>query len=487
MEKITVTEGPITNPAKHSAHFDLAASTVVVEHMLIRDGDVVREAQRWTTGERGPVVEDVGRLIGADLTNYVAEALRIGAHALSVTGQAQESRALERMLKDVGDKTADSTTKAAEVTGRAVKEASEAVIRAANEAKKAITEVDARSREEFTTAVTVAKRDLNTEVRRIFGGESPELLERLQPLLNKFSTDLDTKVSAGTSELLAKAAKQFDPTDPTSPMAKHMAALGARQELLTQQLNKNHSELASKVDQLSTALKVQEAKTTLATVTPIKGDSYARQIHPLMLHIAAGLGDEYDDTSAIAGRLPRCKKGDGVLAIDSGSARVVIEVTDSARVGWSDYLDEAERNRDAGTSLGLVRTSTQNGGQTIRVIGPRRVVMAFDPENDDPDLLRTVVMLLRTTAVAASSRRGAHQIATAEEKISEALAQLAKIDSVKKLADAIQKNATKIDGECTNLNSGIRRLLDQALAALTGTGAATATEIPADGVHHGAA
>jgi hypothetical protein len=96
-------------------------------------------------------------------------------------------------------------------------------------------------------------------------------------------------------------------------------------------------------------------------------------------------------------------------------------------------------------------------------------------------------MLLRTTAVAASSRRGAHQIATAEEKISEALAQLAKIDSVKKLADAIQKNATKIDGECTNLNSGIRRLLDQALAALTGTGAATATEIPADGVHHGAA
>ena len=289
----------------------------MVEYILIRDGDVVREAQRWTTGERGPVIEDIDQLTGADLTNYVTEALRIGAHALSVTGQAQESRALERMLKDVGDKTVDSTTKAAEVTGRAVKEASEAVTRAANEAKKAITEVDARSRREFTTAVTVAKYDLNTEVRRIFGGESPELLERLQPLLDKFGTDLDTKVRAGTSELLAKAAKQFDPTDPTSPMAKHMAALGARQEQLTQQLNKNHSELASKVDQLSTALKVQEAKTALATVTPIKGDSYARQIHTLMLGIAAGLGDEYDDTSAVAGRLPRCKKGDGVLTIDA--------------------------------------------------------------------------------------------------------------------------------------------------------------------------
>ena len=482
-----MTERPITNPAKYSAHFDLAASAVVVEYMLIRDGDIVREAQRWTTGERGPVIEDLDHLTGADLTNYVTEALRIGAHALSVTGQAQESRALERMLKDVGDKTADSTTKAAEVTGRAVKEASEAVTRAANEAKKAITEVDARSRQEFTTAVTVAKRDLNTEVRRIFGGESPELLEHLQPLLDKFSTELDTKVSAGASELLAKAAKQFDPTDPTSPMAKHMAALGARQEQLTQQLSKNHAELASKVDQLSTALKVQEAKTALATVTPIKGDSYARQIHTLMLGIAAGLGDEYDDTSVVAGRLPRCKKGDGVLTINAGSARVVIEVTDSARVRWSDYLDEAERNRNAVTSLGLVRTATQNGGQTIRVIGARRVVMAFDPENDDADLLRTVVMLLRTTAVAASARKGTHQIATAEEKINEALAQLAKIDSVKKLADAIQKSAVKIDGECTSLNSSTHRLLDQALAALTGTGAVTTIEPPVEGAHHGAA
>lgn len=74
-----------------------------------------------------------------------------------------------------------------------------------------------------------------------------------------------------------------------------------------------------------------------------------------------------------------------------------------------------ECNR-AAASLGLVRTSTQNGGQTIRVIGARRVVMAFDPENDDPDLLRTVVLLLRTTAVIASARKGVHQIARAEER-----------------------------------------------------------------------
>ena len=60
--------------------------------------------------------------------------------------------------------------------------------------------------------------------------------------------------------------------------------------------------------------------------------------------------------------------------------------------------------------------------------------MAFDPEHDDPELLRTVVMLLRAAALAASARTGATEIATAEEKIDEALEQLGKIDEIKKSA-----------------------------------------------------
>src|SRR5947208_1491166 len=103
-----------------AARFDTDANAVVVEALTIRDKDVVREAQRWTTGERGPVVEDQDQLAHADLSGFVTDAVRIGAQALSLTGQAQEVRALERMLKEVGDRTADSASQAAEFTGRAV-------------------------------------------------------------------------------------------------------------------------------------------------------------------------------------------------------------------------------------------------------------------------------------------------------------------------------------------------------------------------------
>ena len=452
----------------HGARFDETAATVLIEALAIGDADVVREARRWTDGQRGVVVDDPDVLRGADLTAFVVEAVRIGAHALSVTGTAQEAKALERMLKDVGDKTADTTARAMETTERAVKDASEVVGRAAAEAKKAITEADAQNRKELTAAVLTAKQDLNAEVNRIFGGQSPELLERLGPVLDKFGAGLGEMVRETSGDLLTKAAKQFDPSDPSSPMAKHAAELKAQHEKLTQQVEKQHTELADKVDELTAALKLQEAKTSLAKVTPIKGGSYEDQVHSLMQDIAAGLGDEYAETGATVGQLARCKKGDGLLSVADGSTKVVLEMTDSHRTIWGDYLDEAERNRAAAASLGLVRSPEQIGGQGIRALGARRIVMAFDPEQDNPELLRTVVMLLRTAALTVSSRTGATEIETAEEKIGEALDQLAKIDEIKKSAGLITKHAEKIDSQADGINTGIRRLLDQALRALGG-------------------
>jgi hypothetical protein len=113
-----------------------------------------------------------------------------------------------------------------------------------------------------------------------------------------------------------------------------------------------------------------------------------------------------------------------------------------------------------------VRTPEQNGNQTIRVLGARRVVLAFDPTCDDPDLVRTVVMLLRASALTAVSRRGGDQLDTAEEKITEAITQLDKLDDIKKAAGSIHKSADKIESSCTGINSSIQRLLAEALAAL---------------------
>ena len=62
-------------------------------------------------------------------------------------------------------------------------------------------------------------------------------------------------------------------------MAKHAAELEAQQQKLATLIAENHKDLATKVDQLTTAVKVQEARANLAKVTPIKGDAFENQLN----------------------------------------------------------------------------------------------------------------------------------------------------------------------------------------------------------------
>ena len=242
------------------AHLDETNGAIVIEHLTVRDKDVAREARRWTTGERGPVVDDPEELADAELSEFVAEAVKIGSHALAATGQFQDARALEQLVKDIGEKTTESSTKASEATERAVKSASDTMTRATDAAKKAIAEAETTASKRVTDSVTAATKTLQAEVQRLLGGENPELLDRLQPLLANFGTDLGAKAKENFAEVLEKAAKQFDPSDPTSPMAKHSAELTERQRELTELIGKNHDDVVKKVDDLTVALKLQEAR-----------------------------------------------------------------------------------------------------------------------------------------------------------------------------------------------------------------------------------
>lgn len=325
------------NDTTNGVRFDNDGTRIIIDGLTIGQGDVVTEARHWLTGQRGPRCDEPAELAAADLTQFATEALVLGSKTLSLTAQTTETRALERMLKDVGEQTAEATRKASDTTALAAKSATETVVRAAVDATKAITDADQVTRKRLTEAVASTRDEVLAETRRLFGGEHPELLERLQPVLASFSTALEKQVQTSTSELLARATKQLDPSDPTSPMAKQAAALAEQQRLFALQVEKGQDELGAKVDALSTALKVQDAKAALAKVTPIKGGSFENRLHVLMNDIAAGLGDEYEDTSTKTGQLPRCKKGDGLLLVADQSARVVIEMTDSARTSWGDY------------------------------------------------------------------------------------------------------------------------------------------------------
>jgi len=211
---------------------------------------------------------------------------------------------------------------------------------------------------------------LSDEIHRLVGGEHPELLTRLAPLLEKFGRDLDERSDKQTSALIDRVVRQFDPADPTSPMSKHASELARQQASLTATLDTNHKALEAKVDELSRAIKVAKSAAAIASVTTLKGETYAQGIHRVMTQLAAGLGDEYSDTSSTAGLISRCKKGDAVLAIDGGRVDVVLEMTDSTRTVWNPYLDEAERNRKRRPRSALCAARISCTATGCRATGP---------------------------------------------------------------------------------------------------------------------
>ncbi len=476
-----------------AASFDPAQSAVVIEHFTITDSEVVKESRRWSTGRRGAAVGSE-EMAEVHLGAFVTQAMAVGARAIAGAGSAQDTFELERLVAEVGTKTAESTAQAADATGKAAASAAETMGKAAESARKAIAETEAATRKGFAETVEVSTKALRDEVERLVGGENPELLARLGPVLDAAGRKMGEQAFEQTDKLLAKVSRQFDPADPTSPFAKQATALAEQQKTLTESMDKNHLALVGKVEELAKAVEVQKAAqvavSRTASVTPLKGSTFESEVNGVMEDLAAGLGDEYADTGGVSGAIQRCFKGDGVLTIAAGQTRVVVEMHDSVdRRVWNDYLDEAERNREAAGSIGIVRNAGQNKGQTIRVLGPRRVIVAFDPTSDDSDLLRTVVQLVRAAAIAASSRRDVEGLETAEENIRAAAGLLEGINAIRKAAGSVRKSADTIDKECNSVQTGVGRHLGVALDALAGV-ALEAVELDAsdrEGPAHGAA
>lgn len=455
-----------------AATFDPSLPAVVIEHLALTDSEVVTEARRWSTGRRGATVA-AAEMGEADLSVFVTQAMAVGARAIAGAGSAQDTFDLERLVTEVGTKTVESSAQAAQATATAAAGAAETMSKAADAARKAIAEAEAATRKDFAETVAVSTKALRDEVERLVGGDNPELLAKLGPVLTTAGRTMSEQALEQTDKLLTKVSRQFDPADPTSPFAKQAAALADQQKAMTASMDKNHLALVSKVDELSTAVKVQkaaqEAAATTASLTTLKGGTFETEVGAVMESIAAGLGDEYAETGRVAGTTRRCFKGDGVLTVGGGQTRVVVEMHDSfdGRI-WNDYLEISERNREAAASIGIVRSAAQNKGQTIRVVGPRRVIVAFDPTCENADLLRTVVQLVRTAAIAASSRRDVEGLETAEESIQAAIGLLEGINRIRKASGSVRKSADSIDKECNTVQTGITRHLGVALDALSG-------------------
>ena len=446
---------------------DVESGALVLEQLCVVDPVVLAECRHWSQGRRGSAVE-LAHLAGADLTAFAVQAVTIGSTAMAAAAGVQERYGIESLVAEVEKRSAQLATSAAERTEAAVTQASTLLEKASEQTKRAVVEASQAARTAFSQSVETARGDLAAQLTALLGGDEPQLLLRLQPLLDGFGRNLEQHTLSQASALIEKVSKQFDPADPSSPMAQQMRALTQTQARYAAESAAQQKGVTEKLEALTAGLMAAKASDLALASTPVKGATYEEKTHALLAEIAAGLGDEYAQTGNVVGLRTRSKKGDGVLAVPGGEARLVVEMTDSPRTGWSAYLDEAELNRGAQASLGLVRSTAQLPGGPVVTLGPRRVVLVFDPDTDDAYLLRCVVQLLRLAAVSAAARVERGELATADERIAAAVATLDRIGKIRKCSGQIKASADTIDVEAETLQTELARLLAQARTALAG-------------------
>lgn len=228
------------------------------------------------------------------------------------------------------------------------------------------------------------------------------------------------------------------------------------------------------------------AATIPIATSPNKGFVYEAAIHLVLEEIAALFGDQYVDTSKTTGRIAQCKKGDALLTladeigVTADAARVVIEMSDAdeQRRDWPTYLEDAQRNRGAQVSLGLVRRKKQvPGGRGIRIYGFNRIVFAFDPSVDDVDLLHCVIAMLRNRAIFERARSGGAHITVAQDRLAHAERLRVKLSGLRTEAARARKLTDKIAEGLDGLDPRLARALNETREALE--------DSPSEGVEPG--
>lgn len=468
----------MTNENRHSVpcKYDPATSQIRIAELDLSDPEILMEAHHWSEGRRGPAVDDE-RLADCDLSVFVRQAIATGVKAIAAAAGTTEIASQQRLIRELGERAEASSQRAADQISHAADVTEKAARATSDETRKMVAETADKMRVEVKAALTATIADLHRELAALSGEDAP-IATAAKEAVAKAGEDLQVRLDRRLNDAVVGITQKFDHRDPTSPLGHLVDTLRTEQKVVVAEFGKQQQKVLGKLEAIqlnmiaSAAAAEATAKATAAS--NLKGLPFQEAVHSVLKGYAAALGDDYEDTSAHTGRISMNKKGDGVLTVldqpgaPEGVARVVFEMTDSvARRDWIKYFDECERNRGAVASIGVVRAADQvPGGGLVRIFGARRMVVAFDPEVDDPELLRSVLLLMRAQACLAVARSNGAQAQTAEEKLTEATELLDKLPDLQRIATTTRSNADKIVNGLGTLHTTLARLLADAMVAL---------------------
>jgi hypothetical protein len=301
----------------------------------------------------------------------------------------------------------------------------------------------------FTSALDKLKR----EIDELAAGEDSPLrnavLKSLEELKEKMLREMKDQIADQKRDLVA----MMDPTNPQSPLK----SINQRLDQVSSAVQEVHLEVAKEI-----------ALAEMAEITPVGGLAYEEVAVDFVQKLASWAGDDCEHTGNVTGAVPRSKKGDGVVDLKVGATvagRMVIEAKNSqlSKREWEAECEGSRKNRVADGFIGLCKhEEDMPTSSRLMILDASAVVVAFDPEEDDGELLHLVYQLVKMNTLAGSGQLDEVSIIDVRQNLDGAAKALERFEKLTKDATAIENSVKSIKANA----SEIRGIMAQRFSAI---------------------
>jgi hypothetical protein len=327
-------------------------------------------------------------------------------------------------------------------------------------------------------------------VDEVFGAEAGHVTKALE---RHFSDDSDSAVQNRVRDLISDVMarsredllKQFSSADGQNPLAEFKArtvealrAASDQQADTLRGVEKRMADLQVELQALRDQRQKEEELDEERERGTAKGRTFEEAVYEAVESIARGHGDDCDAVGDLRGAEGR--SGDVVVAIDACSGpprgRIVFEVKNSklSKPKALAELDNCMRDRDADFGVLVVPAEEKVPARMrpLREYNGDKMIVAFDPEDDNGLALEIAYSLSRARVLMSRSESDGVDVAAVHDTVERALGALEDVKRVKSTLSGATSQIEKARDIVDEMAARVREHLQSVDALACGSGPA---------------
>ena len=292
-----------------------------------------------------------------------------------------------------------------------------------------------------------------------------------QEILSKVNEKLDT-FAKEMHRVIGQSSTNINETFSMDSENSPLKALKSDLIESSQNLNK---QVTDKIDAVNAKVEAINTKRQIIMNSTKKGIPFEDSVFEVLAQIATASADEAIKTGQTSGLIKNCKKGDVTVSVNKLASRghnvnIVFEAKSMAmsRDEWRKELNLAMTNRAAEISVAVVQTVDQMPNKSRTSIQDNQQLMvAFDPEFDDPAVLACIYNVAKAYAVSRSVEGTQVNFKVIQEAVQQLLFSISDLESIEGALKTSHKALEKIDSARINIKGTIQNQ-SQRLSSLIG-------------------